>query len=331
VLCDDFVNGEVHYTAATNGAGERVDMADFTRYLFAPELPLALATNLFSDMPTSPPAEDVFESTIAASNLPPFKMRQNFKTSASGSVGALDVEVDISAAVESAYADFPPINSHEYWRRLEVKTRTEITPTNATSVIEFDVVLASVFTLRVSVPADTFPTNTYQYGGSSTNLVKDGTYTDTDVRWTEYAIEEDSTGEDLTQAGIWLEKGTVTASHLDISTNSAESAAAKEPLRAQDIKSLSGDSDGQSFWSPVHSIRVTLLAFSNEDGRRLDLVQWKPGETTDPVCADIHLELLSPDDRKRASNIADKDMYISRHVIRMDRRALIGTRRRLPE
>lgn len=331
ISSNDLVRGEVLYATATNGARERIDMADFTRYLFAPEIPPALATNLLSDIPTSPPAEDFFAPAIAENNPPPFYVFQRFATLASGSVGALDMEFDLSATAESAYSGCPPVTSHEYGRRLQVWTQTEITATNASSVIAFEAVSISAFAIRVPVPAETYPTNTYLYGGTWTNLVRNGTSTDTDVRWVEYVLEEDFAGADLTQPGIWLEKGTVKASHLDVSTNSAESVAAKTALRTQDLKSISGDRDGQSFWAPVHSIKVTLLAFSNDDGRRLDLVRWKPGETTDPVCADIHLELLSPDDRKRAANVSDKNTYISRRVIRMDRRAPIGTRRQLPE
>lgn len=330
VSSNDLVVGEVLYAVATNGARERIDMADFTRYLFAPEIPPALSTNLLSEIPTSDPAEDIFAPAPAASNPPPFYVYHRFATMAAGSVGALDLEFDVSATAYSAYSEFPPITSHEYWRRLLVETRTETTSTNSSSTMSFDAVSISAFTLCVPVPAGNYPTNTYQYGGAWTNIVKDGTTTDTDVKWTEYVLDEDFSGADLAQPGIWLEEGREQASHLNATTNSAEALTASK-FQVNGLLDISNDKDSQLFWAPVHSIKVTLLAFSNDDGSRLNLVQWKPGRTTDPVCADIHLELLSPEDRKRANNISDKSTYISHHVVRMDRRAPIGTRRRMPE
>lgn len=333
ISSNDLARGSLLYASATNGARERIDIADYVWDLFAPEIPAGIATNLLSRIPTDPAAEDVFAPALSATNEPPMYVYQRFATSAMGGVGAFDAECDLSAIAASAYSDSPPVVRHEYWRRLLLETQTVITGTNASSSIHFDIAAISEYTLRTPVPASVYPTNSYVYGGSWTNLVKDGTSTDTDVRWTEYVLDEDFDGADLSMAGIWLEKAEgIHESHLRTVTNLSESVAS-EPLDAWALQTY-GDDDGQLFWAPVNSITIKLLAFSNDDGDRLNLVAWVPGKTSAPVCADIHLELLAPEDLKRATAIADENNraeYVANRILRMDRRALIGTRRRLPE
>lgn len=333
VSSNDLAYGAIIYSAATNGARERIDLADYIWDLFAPDMPPGLATNLLSEMPCGPAAEDVFAPAVTNGVSPPFYIYQRLATSAMGGVAAFNVEFDLSATAASAYSDFPPITSHGYRRLLSLGTTTTITATNATSDIAFEATTISAFELRVPVPASTYPTNTYLYGGSWTNIMQDGTSTDTDVDWTEYVLDEDFEGADLTLPGIWLEEdGDVRRSHLRHYTNIVADVTA-EPFAADELPTY-GDHDEQLFWGAVHSITIRLLAFPETDGGRLDLVPWDPGRTTDPVCADIHLELLSPDDLRRASAIADETsrrFYIAHRLIRMDRRAQIGTRRSLPE
>ena len=88
-----------------------------------------------------------------------------------------------------------------------------------------------------------------------------------------------------------------------------------------------------AIWDSIQKAVITPLCFSTNENQRLNLMVWDPEDNPPgpPVCADIYLELLSPIHQRRAKRIKDderREHYIQNHVIRISRRAPIGTARK---
>ena len=239
-------------------------------------------------------------------------------------------------AAQSAFAaagtNATPLASQEYRRLMDLVITREVSTNEMTIRVGHNWNTQTRYRLLFDVEASLVPTNGWHYGGAETNVYPNGTSYDSETRWVDVVLDEDFDGADERTAGIWLrEEDERDLTELVVKTNSV-----KIPYsRPRDAESgVSEKSLAPAIWSSIQNVVITPLCFSTNENHRLDLMVWDPADDPPgpPVCADIYLELLSPAHQRRANRIADddrRDRYIQNHVIRISRRAPIGTARKV--
>lgn len=326
VSTNEFLRVFTYCDFTTNTPRQRISVGDYVWHFFLTNFPPAIATNILTDVPTGNAIENSYAPTGFNNGIPPFTIRQTSTNSLLCGVAALDAAFGIETIAACVTPDWPPVAAYDYSRTLVAEARSVITDTNAMSVVEFGATIVSSYSIVVPVPADAYPTNSLIDGGTTTKLVPDGTSYDTDVTWTPFVLEKDFEGAEIDMPGIWLERNKLfEKTRRNAATNNVKvvryDTISTDDLPAEDIN---GGGLPMMFGN-VHSMTVVLMAF--KDGEE-DLAVWDPDTTGDPVCADIHLELISASDRRKAEASSDKEGFIRKHLISLDRRAPIGTARR---
>ena len=246
--------------------------------------------------------------------------------------------VDFTAAF-SAYAaaaatgtNATPLLGQSYRREIDLEIERTVTPSGMTFRVAHDWRTESRYTLLFDAPATLVATNSQIYGGATTNLVPTGTSYDTETRWHDIVLDRDIDGADERTSGIWLkEEGERDVTRLVVRTNEVD---AIDQVEVADTDIPDQEHTAPSAWRALHAAVITPLCFSTNENERLSLVVWDPDDDPPgpPVCADIYLELLSEPHRRRALQITDESkqqIYIQNHVIRLSRRAPIGTARKV--
>ena len=235
------------------------------------------------------------------------------------------------SAFAAAGTNATPLASQEYRRQMDLVIMREVSTNDMIIRVGHNWNTQTRYQLLFHVEASLVPTNGWHYGGAETNVYPNGTSYDSETRWVDVVLDEDFDGADERTSGIWLrEEAERDLTELVVKTNSV-----KVPFsRPRDAESgVSEKSLAPAIWSSIQNVVITPLCFSTNENRRLDLMVWDPADDPPgpPVCADIYLELLSPAHQRRANKIADderRDRYIQNHVIRISRRAPIGTARK---
>ncbi len=236
------------------------------------------------------------------------------------------------SAIATAGTNVTPLASQTYKRQMELVIVREVTTNDMTISVGHNWNTQSRYQLSFDIEASLVPTNSWHYGGAETNIYPNGTSYDSETRWVDVVLDEDFEGADERTTGIWLrEEDERDLTELVVKTNSV-----KVPYaRPRDADSgVSEKSLSPTIWASIQNVVITPLCFSTNENHRLDLMVWAPEDDPPgpPVCADIYLELLSPLHQRRANKIADderRDRYIQNHVIRISRRAPIGTARKV--
>ncbi len=239
----------------------------------------------------------------------------------------------VRSAAAGADTNGPPLAAQGYRRQLDLEIERVATDSNMTLRLVHDWAADTFYSLRFDVPASLVPTNgeARTYSGVVTNVFPKGTSYDSETRWHDVVLEEDFPGADERTSGIWL--------RVEGDRDKTELVGREETAR---IPYAEADEDpwrqkepplSPSAWQSLHSIVITPLCFSTNENERLSLMVWDPADDPPgpPVCADIYVELLSAAHRKRADKMPDgetRDKYIQNHVLRLSRRAPIGTARR---
>ena len=238
----------------------------------------------------------------------------------------------VNSAAAGADTNGPPLTAQGYRRQLTVEIERVVTDTNVTLRIVHDWTADTSYGLRFDVPASLVPTNGSgrAYGGVVTNVFPKGTTYDSETQWHDVVLEEDFPGADERTSGIWLRvEGDRDKSKLE----TREEKVAIPYVKSDKNPWETSDPLTPAAWQSLRSIVVTPLCFSTNENERLSLVVWDPEDDPPgpPVCADIYVELLSSAHRLRADRMPEgekRDKYIQDHVIRLTRRAPIGTARR---
>ena len=238
----------------------------------------------------------------------------------------------VRSAVAGADTNVPPLAAQGYRRQLNLGIERVVTGTNLSLRVVHDWTADTFYSLRFDVPAALVPTNgnARTYGGVVTNVFPKGTSYDSETQWHDIVLEEDFQGSDERTAGIWL--------RVEGDRDKSELVAREEIARLPYAKAGNKqwpdrDTLHPRAWQALHSVVVTPLCFSTNENERLDLIVWDPRDDPPgpPVCADIYVELLAPAHRLRADKMPEgekRDKYIQDHVIRLTRRAPVGTARR---
>ena len=235
------------------------------------------------------------------------------------------------SATAAAGTNATPLALQAYRREMNLVMANEISTNDLSLHVGHEWHTYTSYRFIYDVDASLVPTNTWHYGGTSTNVFPNGTSYDSETCWTDVVLEDDFEGADEPTTGIWLrEEDRRDLTELIVKTNSF-----KIPYsEAKDAKSgVSEKEMAPAIWDAIHDIVITPLCFSTNEHRRLNLMVWKPDDDPPgpPVCADIYLELLSPEHRRRANKLPAgerRDSYIQNHVIRISKRAPIGTARK---
>ncbi len=243
---------------------------------------------------------------------------------------------DFAAAFHADYAagaagtNNAPLLKHLYRRDIEIDILRTVTPSGLTLRVLHNWATETAYDLFFDVPASLVPTNSLAFADVATNVFPNGTSTDSETRWHDVVLEEDFAGADERTSGIWL--------RIEGDRDVTELEKREESVRIPYARPQNGGGAGQDkissrTWQSLQTIVITPLCFATNENERLDFVVWDPEEDPPgpPVCADIYIELLSPAHRLRADKMPDgqkRDKYIQDHVIRLMRRAPIGTSRR---
>ncbi len=276
-------------------------------------------TNEFAPKDTAGGALPVFVSEILSyeERLAP----QDFAT-------AFSAQSTVAATGPNA----TPLASQEYKRQMELVIVREVTTNGMTIRVGHNWNTQTRYQLLFDVEESLVPTNSWHYGGAETNTYPNGTSYDSETRWVDIVPEEDFEGADERTAGIWLrEENERDLTELVVKTNSVK---VPYSLPRNADSGVSVKTLAPAIWGSIQNVVITPLCFSTNENRRLDLMVWNPNDDPPgpPVCADIYLELLSPLHQRRANKITDderRDLYIQNHVIRISRRAPIGTARKM--
>ncbi len=236
------------------------------------------------------------------------------------------------SAIATAGTNVTPLASQTYKRQMELVIVREVTTNDMTISVGHNWNTQSRYQLSFDIEASLVPTNSWHYGGAETNTYPNGTSYDSETRWVDIVPEEDFEGADERTAGIWLrEENERDLTELVVKTNSVK---VPYSLPRNADSGVSVKTLAPAIWGSIQNVVITPLCFSTNENRRLDLMVWNPNDDPPgpPVCADIYLELLSPLHQRRANKITDderRDLYIQNHVIRISRRAPIGTARKM--
>ena len=245
--------------------------------------------------------------------------------------------VDFTAAfsVQSAAAgtgtNATPLLGQSYRRELDLYIERYITTSDLTFRVVHDWRTETRYDLLYDAPASIVPTNSVISGGIVTNVYPNGTSYDTETSWRDIVLDEDFDGADQQTAGIWLrEEGNRDRTELLVHTNSTSHPYA----RGRDATTgVTEETLSPAIWDALQTVIITPLCFSTNENERLSLMVWDPTDDPPgpPVCADIYIELLAPAHQRRAQRLPageKRNRYIQNHVVRLARRALIGTARR---
>ena len=236
------------------------------------------------------------------------------------------------SAIAATGTNATPLASQAYKRQMELVIVREVTTNDMTISVGHNWNTQTRYQLFFDVEASLVPTNSWHYGGAKTNVFPNGTSYDSETRWVDVVLDEDFEGADERTTGIWLRKEDERdLTELVVKTNSVKVPYAR-PRNAD--SGISEKSLAPAIWASIQNVVITPLCFSTNENHRLDLMVWDPKDDPPgpPVCADIYLELLSPTHQRRAKKIADderRNRYIQNHVIRISRRAPIGTARKV--
>ena len=244
---------------------------------------------------------------------------------------SLATAFSVQSSVAAAGTNATPLAYQSYEREMELVIVREVTTNGIAVRVAHDWRTRTNYRLLFDVDASLAPTNSLTYGGITTNIFPNGTSYDSETRWHDVVLEDDFNGADERTAGIWLrEEGNRDITELLVKTNSASIPYAR-PKAADAVSNE--ESLAPAIWNSIQKVVITPLCFSTNENQRLDLMVWDPEDDPPgpPVCADIYLELLAPAHQRRAKRIPEgdsRDRYIQNHVIRISRRAPIGTARK---
>ena len=287
--------------------------------LVAAAIPVAF-TNEFAPKDAAGAAVPLFVSEILAYEervLP-----QNFAAAFS-----------VQSASATTGTNATPLALQTYRRELGLVIEREVTTNDMVLRVVHDWRTHTDYKLLFDVDESLVPTNAQHYGGITTNIFPNGTSYDSETRWHDVVLDEDFDGADERTTGIWLreEKERRDNTELVVRTNST-SVGYAPPKDKQ--AGVSEKSIAPAIWDSIQKAVITPLCFSTNENQRLNLMVWDPEDDPPgpPVCADIYLELLAPIHQRRAKRIKDderREHYIQNHVIRISRRAPIGTARKV--
>lgn len=237
----------------------------------------------------------------------------------------------VQSATATSGTNASPLVLQGYRREIGMDIEREVTTNDVTIRIVHDWRTRNNYKLLFDVEESLVPTNGQHYVGVETNIFPSGTSYDSETRWVDVVLDEDFDGADERTSGIWLrEEGSRDRTELVVTTNSASIGYVPPKDRTSGV---SEESIAPAIWNSIQKAVITPLCFSTNENHRLDLMLWDPDDDPPgpPVCADIYLELLSPVHQRRAQKLEGerRERYVQDHVIRLSRRAPIGTARRV--
>ena len=237
----------------------------------------------------------------------------------------------VQSAAAGTGTNATPLLGQSYRREMELVVERDITASNATIRVVHDWRTETHYNLLYDLPDSIASTNSVISGGTVTNVYPCGTSYDTETNWRNIVLDENFDGADERTTGIWLrEEGNRNRTELLVHTNSTS----RPYARSRDATTgVTEETLSPAIWDSLQAVIITPLCFSTNEDERLSLMVWDPTDDPPgpPVCADIYLELLAPAHQRRAQRLPageKRTQYIQNHVVRLARRALIGTARR---
>jgi type II secretory pathway pseudopilin PulG len=287
-------------------------------------------SNLFSIAPPVAFTNEFVPSDDAGSQLPVF-VSEVLSYEERLSPQILATGFAVQSATAGAGTNATPLVLQTYKREMDLVIAKEFSTNDMVLRVDHDWHTYTSYRFVFDVDASLVPTNSWHYGGATTNVYPNGTSYDSETRWVDIVLDEDLEGADERTTGIWLrEDDKRDLTELVVKTNTV-----KVPYSSpRDANSgVSEKPLAPAIWDSIQKVVITPLCFSTNENQRLDLMVWEPEDNPPgpPVCADIYLELLAPAHQRRAKKIPEgdlRDRYIQNHVIRLSRRAPIGTARK---